>query len=100
QFRFVEIGDDAIAQSTRIAVDDRIAAMFLQIRFSDVRRGPDEDIDEMFVAPIDERGNCATVQIIQSPADEWKTLRGEILHLRRKVQFPVEPRLDGVLVAG
>src|SRR6266516_7659417 len=49
QFLFVEIGDDAIAQSIRIAVDDRIAAMLLQIRFSvaSVLRGPDEDIDKM-----------------------------------------------------
>ena len=76
--------------------------MLLQIRFSaaGVLRGPDEDIDEMFVAPIDERSNSAAVEIIQSPADEWKTLRGEILHLRRKVQFPVKPRLNGVLIAG
>src|SRR5206468_7709079 len=101
QFLFARIGDETVAQSVRFAVDDGIAATVCNCRFSTagVPRRPDEHIDEMFVAPIDERGDGSAVQIIQSPADEWKAFRSEILHVRREVEFPVEPRLDGVLIA-
>src|SRR5581483_943859 len=59
---------------------------------------PDEDVNEMLVALVNQRGHGAAVQIIQSPTDERKILCREILRVRRKINFAVEPRLDGVLV--
>src|SRR5207302_7833305 len=102
QFLFVQIGDEAIVQSLCFAVDDGITATIFKCPFPifSVRRGPDEDIDAMFVAPIHQRRDGATVQIIQSPANQWKAFCSEVLHVRGEVHFAVEPRLDGMLITG
>src|SRR5690242_21791761 len=60
--------------------------------------GPDEQIDDVLVALIDERRDRAPAEIIEAPAGQRKARRGEILDGRRKIELAVEPRLDGVAV--
>jgi hypothetical protein len=54
----------------------------------------------MFVALKDERGHAASVQIIKPAADEGKFLGRQVFDRRREIKLAVEPRLDGVLIAG
>ena len=54
----------------------------------------------MFAALIDERGGGMLIEIIESSADERKSLRGEIFNGRREIQFAIEPRFYCVLVGG
>src|SRR5580693_3924481 len=64
------------------------------------QRLADEQIDHMLAAAIDDRCHRLAVDVIEPAADQGKTLRGQIDDRRRDVELAVEPRLDGVLVAG
>src|SRR5580704_12177327 len=54
----------------------------------------------MLAPPVDDGGNRPAVEIVEPPADQGETLRGEIDHRRREIELAVEPRLDRVLVGG
>ncbi len=62
--------------------------------------GKNKNINEMLVARIDQSGDVLTGENIQAPADQRKTFIRIVLHRRNKGELAVEPRLDGVLVAG
>src|SRR6266566_2117295 len=61
-------------------------------------RGPDEHVDDMFAAAVDQRGNVLAVENVEAAADQWETVVGEILNRRNKGELAIEPRLHGVLV--
>src|ERR1700674_5313028 len=69
-------------------------------RFAAVGRGPLEDVDRMLLALIDERGNGAAGEVIESAAVQRKAERSEGVDLGREVQFAQKPRFDGVLIGG
>src|SRR5215469_8177847 len=81
-------GDDVVSMISDVLLRDGVR----------ISGGPDENIDEMFVMPIDQRCHTMAVQIIQSSANQRKALRGKIFYVRRKIQFAVKPRLHRVLV--
>src|SRR5215469_6299035 len=59
-----------------------------------------EQIDHVFATLINDRGNGLAVNVIQAPAKESKAFRGQIHDRRSYVDPAVEPRLDGVPIAG
>jgi hypothetical protein len=69
-------------------------------RASAILRGPHIQIDDVKRSVIDKHGNFAVLQIIEATTGKRVSLGGEILHGRRKVQFAVKPRFDGVLTLG
>src|SRR5580693_8409591 len=60
----------------------------------------DEQIDHVLAPVIDDRGHRLAVDVIEPAADQGKTLRRQVDDRRGDVELAVEPRLDGVLVAG
>ena len=54
----------------------------------------------MLITPIDECYDRFAVEIIKTTADEGKAFCREILHFGRKIDFAIEPWLDGVLIGG
>src|SRR5580704_16346909 len=64
------------------------------------QRLADEQIDHVLAPVIDDRGHRLAVDVIEPAADQGKTLRGQVDDRRRNVELAVEPRLDGVLIAG
>src|SRR5262249_3742263 len=60
----------------------------------------DEQIDYVFAALIDDRGDGLAVNVIQTPAKKGEAFRGQIDDRRSKVDPAVEPRLDEVTIAG
>ena len=76
-----------------IALNRRVARKLCGLR-------PNEDVDDVLLAMIDESGDIAAVQIIETAADKREALVGEIVDGRRKVEPAVKPRFDGVLIGG
>src|SRR6202035_5204459 len=64
------------------------------------QRLADEQIDYVLAPAVDDRSHRLAVDVIEPAADQGKTLRGQIDDRRGDVELAVEPRLDGVLVAG
>src|SRR5579863_8431067 len=62
--------------------------------------GPDEDVDEMLAASVDQSGDVAFAKHIQAAANQREALVHEIVNGRNEIEFAVEPGLDGVLVRG
>jgi len=62
------------------------------------RSGFDEEINGMFVPPINERDHSAAMEIIEASALERKASRRQVAHFRREVDLSVKPGLDCVLV--
>ncbi len=60
----------------------------------------DEQIDHVLAPLIDDRGNRLTVDIVEPAAEQRKALRGQVDDRGRDIHSAVEPRLDGMLVAG
>src|SRR4029077_15885904 len=60
----------------------------------------DEEIDHVLAAAIDDRRHRLAVDVIERAADQGESLPGQVDDRRRDVELAVEPRLDGVLVAG
>ena len=79
-------------KSIHVAADDGIAAKIFSFSGVCALCRPDKDVDQMFIAPVNKRGDGTIIEIIQSSADERKTLRGEILYVRRKIEFAVGAR--------
>src|SRR5260370_36454596 len=61
-------------------------------------RRPDEHVDDMFAAAVDQRGNVLAVENVEAAAGQWKTGVGEIFDRRNKSELAIEPRLPRVLV--
>jgi hypothetical protein len=95
----VQIRDNAVVEAVKVAVDDRVAAAVFDGGGGGFFRGPNEDIDCVPIAAVDERDHGLAVQIIQAAADQGKTLRGEIFDVGRKINFTVEPWFYRVLIA-
>ena len=55
---------------------------------------------QMFSAAVDERGDGAAVDYVESSALQGKTIVGEVLNRRREIQLAIEPGLYGVLIGG
>src|SRR5580658_8970706 len=55
----------------------------------------DEQIDDVLAALIDDGGHRLAVDVIETAAEQRKTLRRQVDHRRRDVDLAVEPRLDG-----
>ena len=101
EFGGIQIGHRPEGHAGLVPMNQVIAAQgegFIGRRTAGFR--PDKEVDEMLLTLIDERGDGAVRQIIQPPADEREALCGEVGDGRGKVQFAIEPRLDGVLVGG
>src|SRR5260221_10623877 len=62
--------------------------------------GPDEDVDGVLPPQVDQGGHASPSQVIQAAPDQRIPITGEVPHLWRDVQPPVEPRLHDVLVRG
>jgi len=62
--------------------------------------GPDEDVDKVLAAPVDQRGDVAFAKHIQAAANQREAFVHEIVDGRNEFEFAVEPGLDGVLVGG
>ena len=60
----------------------------------------DEQIDYVFATLVDNRGDRLAVDVIQAPAKKGEAFRGQIDDRRGDVDPAVEPRLDGVPIAG
>src|SRR6516165_12769811 len=60
----------------------------------------DEQIDYVLAPLIDDRGNRLAVDIVEPAAEQRKALRGQVDDRWRYIDPAVEPRLDGMLVAG
>src|SRR5271165_5636080 len=60
------------------------------------RRRPDEEIDGMLAALVNQGRHRPAVQIVEAPADQRETLGHEILHRGRKIELTLEPRFDRV----
>src|SRR5260370_41515692 len=54
----------------------------------------------VLVTQIDHCCPRLIVHQVSPAADQWKTVGGKVLTLRRKVQLAVEPGLNGMLVGG
>ena len=54
----------------------------LPIPATRVRLGPDEDVDGMIPALVDERGHAALADVIEPAPDERIPVGGKVLHLR------------------
>src|ERR1700692_4815627 len=64
------------------------------------QRLADKQIHHGLAPAIDDRAHRRPGDVIEPAADQGKTLRGQVDDRRRDVELAVEPRLDGVLVAG
>ena len=60
----------------------------------------DKQIDHVFSALIDDRGNRFVIDVIEASAKKRKAFRGQIDHWRRNIDPAVEPRFHGVPIAG
>src|SRR5215472_10721620 len=60
----------------------------------------DEQIDYVFAALIDDRGDRLAFDVIQAPAKKGEAFRGQIDDRWSNVDAAVKPRLDGVPIAG
>src|SRR6202023_222996 len=65
-----------------------------------LRRGPDEYIDNVFAAGVDENSYRVATNDIESAALQRKARACEIADRRREIQLASEPRLDRVLIGG
>src|ERR1700722_2553189 len=54
----------------------------------------------MFAALVDERCDLVALEIIKASAGQWKAIRGQIFHWRRKIELPVKPGFYSVLIGG
>ena len=52
----------------------------------------------MFATLVNKRGNGSIVDVVETSADQRKSLVSEILHFRCEIEFAVEPRFYGVLI--
>ncbi len=50
----------------------------------------DEQINGMFVPPVNERDDCLAMEIIESPAHERKTLGRQITHFGSEIDLAIE----------
>jgi len=53
---------------------------------------PHEDVHDMFAALVDQRRDQAAGKVVQTADDEAEAVGGEVVHGRRKIDPPVEPR--------
>jgi hypothetical protein len=61
-------------------------------------RRPLEDVDDVTVALVDDRGHLPAIEVIQAPALQGKALVVQVLDRWREGDPAVEPRLDLVLL--
>src|SRR6185437_8689928 len=59
---------------------------------------PDEELDEVLAARVNEHRHAPSVEVVEPAAQEWKSLCHEILDRRREIKLTVEPGLHGMLV--
>src|SRR5579859_5657795 len=60
--------------------------------------GPDENVDEMFAARVDQHGDGAAVNDVEAATLQRKSFIHEIVDRRGEIEFAVEPRFYGVLI--
>lgn len=53
----------------------------------------------MLAALIDHCGHCSIIEIVEPAADQRKTLRSQVHHSRREIQFAIEPEIHSVLIS-
>jgi hypothetical protein len=61
-------------------------------------RRRNEQIDNMFIALVDERRYFPTMYVIQPTSDQTEALGREILNRWRESELSVEPRFDRMLI--
>jgi hypothetical protein len=61
-------------------------------------RGPHEHIDAVVASAVRQRSHRTPAEIIQASTQERKPLSGEVLNWGRKIQLPVEPGRDGMVI--
>jgi hypothetical protein len=62
--------------------------------------GPDEEVDGVLVAVVDERGDGLVVDDIEAATDQRKAVGSKVAHGRGEGKLSRKPRFDGVLVGG
>lgn len=102
QFLFVQIRDCPEIHAAIGPMHDVVALdRWNRRRFQDRSGGrPNEKVDNMFVPLKNQCRRGVAIKIIKPSASQWKSLRGEIFDRRGKIQFPVKPRFDRVLIRG
>ena len=100
QFSFVEVGHRPISH---VAMHPR-KKIVPATRERDGRavstpnRWRDEEVNRVFVSLINERDHPLAVEIIESAANEREAVERKIVHIRREIDFAIEPGFDCVLV--
>src|ERR1700730_11285993 len=97
-----EIRDGAIGDAVPCPIKDVISLARLLSGFYSIfpRSGPNEEINRMHSALIDQGRHRLAIEIIEPSADERKSFRRKVVDRRSKVQFAVKPRFHGVLIGG
>src|SRR5579885_3390291 len=99
EFRNVQIGN-AGERETVLSPGDFVVTVRIKSRGrSGFYDGPDEDVDSMQPAAIDERGHRPAPRVIDASACERKTLLCKVGYRRRERKLPIEPWLYRMAVA-
>jgi len=93
------VGDGAHFHAGFAPIDPVIAELRAGERLGiGFRRGPDEDVDEVLAASVDEHGNGASVDDVEAAALQRKSFIHKIVDRRSEIELAIEPRLYGVLI--
>ena len=70
-------------------------------RFSGSRLNrPDKQVNKVLAPLVNQSRHRPAFQIIKPASNERKTFAGKVHHGGRKIEFPVEPWFDGMLIGG
>jgi hypothetical protein len=99
ELRWGRIRDGPIAQSTIVPMKQAVPS-YLERPLARLTTGgtPDEHVDLVQTTAVDENGGRMTIDVVEPPAEQWKSLVDEIDHRWRDVRLPSEPRLHRVPV--
>src|SRR5260370_21514734 len=59
---------------------------------------PDKQVDKMLAPLVNQGRDRPAVQIIEASTDQEKSLSREVMHGRREIELPLEPRFHGLRV--
>src|SRR5690242_17358741 len=76
-----------------------VALLYLGGRFDiTANGGPNKDVDLMLAPLINQCGNRSIGNVIKSPTNQGKALRGKVSHWRREIQLPIKPGFHRVRI--
>lgn len=100
QIRFVEIANHREVHFSIRPLCEVVAIALGSLELGRCRGfcRPDEEVEEMLLSAVHERGSGSSINKIQSPTQQRKAGFTEIANGRSEVELAIEPWLDGVLV--